>query len=147
MAKKKCAVCGKELGFFSFSMPAKDGVICEGCLNNGGYIPVHNSSRFAVKELLSLMEERRQLNREFTAEETPSSELSIDFTHKLFSINRNVYRFSELLDFDIYETEGETEVKTKKHGVGRAVAGGLLFGAAGAVVGGMTGKTSSTQTE
>ena len=36
MAKKKCGICGKELGFWDNKMPLKDGVICYPCLFNKG---------------------------------------------------------------------------------------------------------------
>ena len=52
--------------------------------------------------------------------------------------------FDDLIDFELIE-DGETITK-EKSGLGRAVAGGLLFGKTGGVVGAVTGK-KSTSTE
>lgn len=55
--------------------------------------------------------------------------------------NPKVYNYSDIIDCDLIEDEDSIT----KGGLGRAVAGGLLFGGVGAVVGGITGgkKTKS----
>lgn len=47
-----------------------------------------------------------------------------------------LYRYDNILDYELLE-DGET---ITKGGLGRAVAGGVLFGGLGAIVGGSTGK-------
>ncbi|RHW51079.1 DUF4428 domain-containing protein [Lactobacillus bombicola] len=37
MAKKKCGICGKELGFWDGKYPVKDGVICNSCFEKGDF--------------------------------------------------------------------------------------------------------------
>lgn len=37
MAKKKCGICGKELGFWDIQISVKDGVICENCREKGNF--------------------------------------------------------------------------------------------------------------
>lgn len=49
-------------------------------------------------------------------------------------------KYNEILDFELLE-DGNS---VSSGGVGRAVAGGVLFGGAGAIVGGVTGKKKST---
>ncbi len=61
--------------------------------------------------------------------------LQIDDTHKAFKAGGSIFEFSNLLNFELLE-DGET---ITKGGLGRAVAGGLLFGGVGAIVGGVTG--------
>jgi hypothetical protein len=53
--------------------------------------------------------------------------------------NPKVYNYSDIVDFELLE-DGES---ITKGGIGRAVAGGLLFGGVGAVVGGVTGGKKS----
>ena len=91
------------------------------------------------------LSELEKLRVEFRSEES-NGFIDVDYTHKVFLINHNYYRFAWLLDFNVYETDGGTEIKQEKHGLGRAVAGGILFGPIGAIVGGTTGKTEVSQT-
>ncbi|MGJ0961047.1 SHOCT domain-containing protein [Faecalicoccus pleomorphus] len=53
-----------------------------------------------------------------------------------------IFTFDEIVDYDLYENNESIS----SGGLGRAVAGGLLLGGAGAIVGGVTGrkKTKST---
>ncbi|RHW51081.1 DUF4428 domain-containing protein [Lactobacillus bombicola] len=37
MAKKKCGICGKQLGFWDGKYPVKDGVICNYCFEKGDF--------------------------------------------------------------------------------------------------------------
>lgn len=50
-----------------------------------------------------------------------------------------IYKYEDILEFELLE-DGDT---ITKGGLGRAVAGGVLFGGVGAVVGGATGKRTS----
>ncbi|MBE6677936.1 MAG: hypothetical protein E7597_03980 [Ruminococcaceae bacterium] len=54
--------------------------------------------------------------------------------------SKAVYNFSDLLDFELIEN-GNTVTGGS---IGRAIAGGLIFGERGAVIGGMTGKQKQT---
>ncbi|GAA0857771.1 hypothetical protein GCM10008916_12830 [Clostridium nitritogenes] len=54
-----------------------------------------------------------------------------------------VYNYNDILDFELIE---DGNVLVTKGGLGRAIAGGLLFGGVGAIVGGVTGKRKSNET-
>ncbi|NME66034.1 hypothetical protein HF846_15710 [Clostridium cadaveris] len=54
--------------------------------------------------------------------------------------NPRIINYSDILDFELIE-DGETVVT--KGGLGKAVAGGVLFGGVGAIVGGTTSKKKS----
>ncbi|ENJ9655980.1 hypothetical protein AB2T14_003697 [Clostridium botulinum] len=56
------------------------------------------------------------------------------------NLNSKKVKYSDILDFELIE-DGENVVT--KGGLGRAVAGGVLFGGVGAIVGGATGKRKS----
>jgi DNA-directed RNA polymerase subunit RPC12/RpoP len=45
MAKKKCGICGKELGFWDNKMSVKDGVICYDCFYKGNFYDGANGRR------------------------------------------------------------------------------------------------------
>ncbi|RMC39195.1 hypothetical protein F5ESL0236_05380, partial [Lactobacillus sp. ESL0236] len=45
MAKKKCGICGKELGFWDNKMSVKDGVICYDCFYKGNFYGGANGRR------------------------------------------------------------------------------------------------------
>lgn len=69
----------------------------------------------------------------------------IDDVNKKFHLPRckkskSVYDYSDLLDYELIE-DGSTVTSGS---LGRAVAGGLVFGGLGAVIGGMTGKQKQT---
>lgn len=88
----------------------------------------------------------------------PVARLTIDSTKKVFQLlteNRysKIFTIKDLVDYEIKvdnEVVITSKTKTKK-GVGKAVAGGLLFGEAGAIAGAVAGNskstTTSTQTE
>lgn len=71
---------------------------------------------------------------------------SIDEVHKKFCFfNKYVHNYSDLVEFEYIEN-GET-IKTEQQGAtGRAIIGGVLFGAVGAIVGATTASTKSTVT-
>ncbi|MFN1873299.1 SHOCT domain-containing protein [Clostridioides difficile] len=54
-------------------------------------------------------------------------------------VNLNVYNYSDVIEYELLEN-GET---VTKGGIGRALAGGALFGGVGAVVGGVTAKRTT----
>lgn len=57
-------------------------------------------------------------------------------------LKKMVYSYTDIMDFELIE-DGNT---VTKGGLGRAVAGGVLFGGVGAIVGGVTGGKKTTQT-
>jgi len=62
----------------------------------------------------------------------------VTITGKLKNIR--LYNYSDILNFELIE-DGNSIIKG---GVGRAIAGGVLFGGVGAIVGGVTGKKKNT---
>ena len=81
--------------------------------------------------------------------DTPLNEILIDDNEKQWycktkgplaaKSNPQVFNFAEIIDFELVE-DGNT---ITKGGTGMALAGGALFGAAGAIVGGTVGKKKS----
>lgn len=134
MAKTICAKCWKELGLFSAKIPVSNGAFCKDCLESAGIESF--SSSLDTQKALQIIEERSGLRSAFNPTKKISSFLLVDENNNTFKIGPGVYKYSELLSFELLE-DGES---ITKGGLGRAVAGGLLFGGAGAIVGGVTGK-------
>lgn len=85
----------------------------------------------------------------FKREHTVRKKIWIDETNKMLKLKiytlgkPSLYMpFDDILDVRITEKIVDQESKT---GVGKAVAGGLLFGGAGAVVGAVTGRRKAAQ--
>lgn len=57
-------------------------------------------------------------------------------------LKKSVYSYTDIMDYELIE-DGNS---ITKGGLGRAVAGGVLFGGVGAIVGGVTGGKKTTQT-
>ena len=62
----------------------------------------------------------------------------------MLNSNYKVYKFSDLISYEIIENNKVTYNSITTGGTGRAIVGGMLFGATGAVVGGNTAKRATT---
>lgn len=78
-----------------------------------------------------------------------SGQLIVDYNSKQWTIkklmggSKQIYRFSDIVDFELVE---DGHVTVTRQGVGKALAGGLMFGDVGAIVGGMTAKEKTSET-
>lgn len=149
--KKICPVCGQPIkGIFNLKIKDKT-VICDHCSSQicmePSMIPFQN-----VEDIKKHIEYRTKNKEEYSnfnisAEIRAGAALfRADFEKKLWYStlekkprNPPLYRFDEIVDYEFTE---DGEVVTKG-GLGNAVAGGLLFGVAGAVIGGITSKRTS----
>ncbi len=139
MAKKICAFCGKEMGVMSFKLELQDGFVCAACVAPVGITPMTNVKSFTIESMKAYVEEFSPLFQNFKATKTVDKLLQIDENSKTFKIGNELFLYSNLLDFELLEDEQTIT----KGGLGRAVAGGLLFGGVGAIVGGVTGGKKS----
>ena len=139
MAKKICINCGKELGAFTGKVNISDGTICTNCLNTAGIGQLENPATYSTNDVKAVIATRTPLIQTFAPTKKIGSYLQIDDAHKAFKAGNSVFEFSNLLNFELLEDD-ET---ITKGGLGRAVAGGFLFGGVGAIVGGVTGGKKS----
>lgn len=81
---------------------------------------------------------------DFTVTKTIKNHLEFDDTSNKWRIKNNIkpYNYKDIIEYELLE-DGES---VTKGGLGRAVAGGILFGGVGAVVGGVTGKRKTKTT-
>ena len=155
MAKKICVICGRQLGSFgsdSLKTEISDGFTCFDCLKKAGISTLDNPKSFNTETINELYRDHLSLMEKFTETKKIGNNLIIDETNKLFIVNSTIYshhkadlfRFENLLSFELLE-DGES---VTKGGIGRAVAGGILLGGVGAIIGGVTGgkKTKSVCT-
>lgn len=135
-----CAVCGGQISLMHGYGKLRDGsLVCGDCIKRAG-VPAQLVAGMGVEEFSKRADSMAALRAAYRPTKRPCSELDIDEVHKGFRIksglHANVYQYQDLLSFEL-EEDNET---VSSGGVGRAIAGGVLFGPGGAVVGAMTGK-------
>ncbi|ENY8920602.1 TPA: SHOCT domain-containing protein [Clostridioides difficile] len=147
-SKEPCCICGKE----KTDQKIKDGSVCIECLMN--YME-YKDKQFTFKdglptksEIKSVLDSKKQndfLVEKFNVTKEINSFIKFDETNKLIyietkrkngKIKKNVYSFEDITGFELLE-DGET---VTKGGIGSALAGGVLFGGTGAIVGSVVGK-------
>lgn len=161
-----CMVCGTKLSLRTGKIPLVDGSLCRKCFSNLGlpvseweYVyPVTRNYTFEqIKEIIKEFGEKRKENEETIASFVPTYSPTTyaqfnDDTKKMIlarklkmsyqPVDYTAFDYSQIVDYSLLE-DGSS---IASGGVGRAAVGGLLFGAAGAVVGGVTRGYKSTCT-
>lgn len=136
---KVCEICDRQLGFFTFKTAISDGYVCNECLKKYGLWNLSRPVSYNSSSIKKLIDKRKEWVTSFAATKVVGSYLQIDEKHDIFKIGNAMFKYSNLLSFELLE-DGKT---VTKGGLGRAVAGGVLFGGAGAIVGGVTGHKKS----
>lgn len=138
---KECLVCGKSMGAFTAKNAVADGHICLDCWVKTGLAPASGSlyTGAAIKEIISIRERNQSLIASFKPTKKVGI-ISFDDNTQSFIIAKSkkiqdLYYYNQIVDFELLE-DGHS---VTKGGLGRAVAGNLLFGGVGAIVGGITG--------
>lgn len=133
--KQSCAICDGKIGIMYNKY--SDGTICSKCIDSiGGISDTHINTVSEFKEFKAYLDERSSMDFPVQDKKRPfEPDRSLQLLHFPSKYGR-IFQFSELDSVELVE-DGEV---VSKSGLGRAVAGGLLFGGAGAIVGGVTGK-------
>ena len=140
-----CDCCGAKTSASALTQ-ISDGAICPVCLR------ISNHSLLAsVQDIKLALEENHRRYQGFQPNVTMTNigcgYIFADMREQLccFSDYKKprsepiVFRFSEILEYRLIEVGGKEVVK-KKHGITRAVVGGVVLGPVGAVVGAATAK-------
>lgn len=144
---KKCAICGQKAPF----KIANKNYLCVNCFKKCGFndfSTLKSMTPEAIHNKISENHESFQLLNSFVATKKVGQHIEFDDNNKLWCIPgffKKIYNYSDIVDFELLEN-GESIATKTKGGLGRAVAGGLLFGATGAIVGGVTGTKKSEST-
>lgn len=148
--KQKCCICNIEDG----KVKMLDGAVCRECSVLGGKFlppkPLAKITNIELKNAIERNEKNKNLLAEFEVTQKIGTYIEFDEHKKLWLVpdgflgkkkDPTVYKYSDILEYELIE-DGES---LTRGGLGRAVAGGFLFGGVGAVVGGVTGgkKTKS----
>jgi hypothetical protein len=143
--KVECSICNKEAGLNRYQIKDKLWV-CPECFKKAGFnlmTPIRGMSVEDVKSAIDLRNKFDEELKEFNPTKVISSYIEFDDTQKKWLVSRSknpkIYNYSDIVDFELLE-DGES---ISKGGLGRAVAGGVLFGGVGAIVGGVTGGKKS----
>lgn len=135
---KECLICGKSLGAFSGKFVVLDGYVCNTCGKKAGLDSKTGGqySSDVIKEMIKVREQNEELINNFK----PTKEIgdiSFDDNSKSFILHKkDLYSYNQISSFELLE-DGDS---ITKGGLGSAVAGGVLFGGIGAIVGGVTGR-------
>lgn len=143
--KDSCVICGGKLPALT-SIVLADGKMCRKCWERCTQYVVF-PQRFTSGDIKRNMEEaigNKRLYQIFSPREFPYL-LHIDYINRLFAVapkkllksqKAYIFSFDEILDYEVFQ-DGNT---ISKSGVGGAIVGGILFGGAGLVVGGLMGR-------
>lgn len=147
MAKNTCSVCGQK---FHIERKEKDRKVCDFCAAlspQGASDTVDNISRYYQ----TMCQRGKTFNTTKKLKAIMGRTVYIDEKNQLFYVENNkipfqiIYRFDEIVSYS-KEVVGQKEVTKTKGGFGRAVAGGLIAGPAGAIIGASTAKQETTLT-
>ena len=139
----RCPICDGTI-YFMEGVKTRDGSICSECAHI-----VPSARDFFTDDIRSLWNENHKRWSLFTETKVLHSPeslyISIDETHRYFLFGRGkgnnqekvVYSFDEVDSYEYITIKGET-VTHKKGVLGRAIVGGMVAGAAGAIIGGAT---------
>ena len=136
-----CSLCGEKAGITALKL--SDGVICHKCLDKCSPLyPRAGKSFQEFKDHIQARKENAERYKTMHWTNTVSGWIFADTTSQTWCCpvtcpkNPDLFHFSDLIDFELLE-DG---VSITKGGLGSAVAGGVLFGGVGAIVGGGLGK-------
>lgn len=148
--KAVCSVCNQEVGLNRTRIADKHWV-CPSCFKEAGLKalslpkPVNQITVDDIHSYIAKQKENAVELESFVPTKKIGSAVEFDDNQKKWLIlseilgsrkKSTVYNYSDILDFELLE-DGES---ISSGGLGRALVGGALFGGAGAIVGGVTGK-------
>lgn len=144
--QKMCPICNEKLTFLKQTLEGNIR-ICEKHFGEAGInlteILSRVDNKFTVEEIkkrIELLKEAKEEADGFVATKVIGKAVAFDDENKQVIVSPNkharIYDYDHISTFELLE-DGET---VTSGGLGRALAGGVLFGGAGAIVGGVTGK-------
>lgn len=147
--KATCINCKKEIGLYKHKTAA--GCICPDCFKLCGYNMMTPITTKTIVEIQADLEKKgiqKEKLSEFNATKKIGSYIEFDEVKRQWLVpdgffggkkNPRIYSFDDIVEYELLE-DGDT---ITKGGLGRALAGGILLGGVGAIVGGVTGGKKS----
>lgn len=132
-----CSICGKKTGLGRYHLPG--GIVCKDCFKKAGYNPF---SPMPTKDEVEMRIKGLDIVKTFKATHRVLDHILVNKDEKTWYVYpaKRVYKFDELVDYEIIQNGSTVSSK----GIGKAVAGGLVFGGVGAIVGGVTAKAKTS---
>lgn len=135
----KCLVCYRDVGMFDTKVRSLEyGCVCGSCLAKAGIDPYQSNNRLrnmSNQEVCAYLEKRNGIRDVFETTDT-IGDLEVDESHQLIKVYEDIVSTDEVVGFDY----AENGITITKGGLGATIAGGLLFGKTGALVGATLGK-------
>lgn len=153
--KNICVRCGNKAGMLTRTATA-EGMLCLDCLNEL-MIPIGTNLSYMTMSQVTDLSEQLKVMREKREQFTPTFAVGqyakfndetrqmilAEKAHFKFKLeDYKLYEYSDIVDFELLE-DGNS---VASGGLGRAAVGAITFGAAGAVVGAVTGKKKNKNT-
>lgn len=151
--KQTCSICGNDCGLNRFQIK-DNGWCCSKCFKNAGLSMASSIGTMSAEDIKSIIRQR-EIDADkllsFTITKEVGNYLKVDENSRQWYIpdgllgktkNPRIHSYDDVLDYELLEDGGSIV----KGGLGRAVAGGVLLGGVGAVIGGVTGKKKSKPT-
>lgn len=141
--KETCCICNTNQGKTKIS----DGYVCKECLYElGRFLPLNKTfskcNQLEFRNAAKRKSENDNLHKIFKSTNEIGKYINFDDENELWhvynvskKITPIIYKYSDILEYELIE-DGDS---ITKGGLGSAVAGGLIFGGVGAIVGGVTG--------
>lgn len=151
--KQVCSICGNDCGLNRYQIKDK-GWCCPKCFKKAGLTmmsPIKTMSAETIKGMIAKKEESLQELKSLTITKDFGAYIKFDENNRKWFVpdgtfggvkNPVIYSFDDIIAFELLE-DGNS---ITKGGTGRAIAGGLLFGGVGAIVGGSAGKRKTKST-
>lgn len=135
---KSCNICGNS----GVVKEVADGCVCKDCIKKCGEFLIPASwkavSLSRIENAIKDKERNEQLKTVFKTTKAIGKRVIIDENNRLWSIKAYgslFFSYDDIVDYECIKNG--SNVLTM--GVGRAVVGGMLFGGAGIILGGLTG--------
>lgn len=150
--KKKadiCCICNNEIGVLNI----EDGWICNSCFKE--YCDALSMTKapkilrkLDIEKTISSTKKNNELQKIFNPTNNIENYIEFDEDNKKWLVSKRstsdkkapiIHSYEDIIEFELLE-DGET---ITKGALGSAIAGGILFGGTGAIVGGITGKKTT----
>lgn len=154
--KKECVCCKRSMGMLNSKVKLSDGFVCTSCWEAAGFgsdlASFASGEQMTAGDFMARYKKKKDIEhaaKVFKPTNRIGASIAFDDQTNTFLVTTisgfktfyDIFEYSQIVDFELLE-DGES---ITKGGLGRAVAGGVLFGGVGAVVGAATGgkKTKS----
>ncbi len=140
--KEICSICNTQ----ESSKKLVDGHICKNCIAKGdAFIPFSLKTMSVDKAKRAIAANELNTQRMHTFKPTKKIEkyISFDEANRFWTVPNTtiIFSYDDIISYELIE-DGEC---ITKGGLGSAIVGGALFGATGAIVGGITGSKKTKQ--